>query len=801
MDTLRRDLTHSARALSRTPGFTAVVLVILALGIGATTAIFSVVKGVLLDPLPYKDPAQLVQLHEKRPRTGRVRNAVSVPDFVDWKQQSTAFADVAAVTGSAYTVSSEHGAELIQGAEVTSNFFHLLGIEPQIGRSFLPEDAKPGRNQVVILSHGLWQRRFGGDRGILDRTITLTGKPFTVIGVLPPMTHVIAKESEIWEPLVVDPGASRGRHFLNVYGRLKAGVSIEQARVEMDLLASRLEQQYPNENTGHGVNLFSLEEEVTGNVRPALFVLLGAVGLLLTLACVNVANLYLSRAVQRQRELSIRIALGARTATLIRQSLTESLLLSVAGGTAGVGLAYFALQALVAADPGNLPRLENVRVDVQVLLFALAVSVAVGVLFGLAPALSAAKTRIAGALKEGGRSSTGGVARNKTRKVLVIAEIALAFSLIIAAGLMLQSFVRLAKVNPGFDPNNVLTATFALMGPSYAEAPARLAFVRGLEDRMRRLPGVMDVGATSAMPLRGRDSGWNFVIAGRPPLPYSQQPNGRFRVTTPDYFKTLRIPLRSGRLIEQRDSEKAPPVLVVNETLARQYWPDEDAVGKRISLSGETVVFEIVGVVADVKHYSLGGETRAEMYFPYAQMPQIAMTLVVRTAGDPTALASALRKEIANLDKGQPIINVRSLDDLLSTSVAQPRLYSVLLGSFSALALMLAALGIYGVMSFAVRQRTHEIGVRIALGARAGGVRAMIMREGLLLAGLGTGLGIASSLVLARLLEKLLYGITATDTATFAGAALLLVVVALIACFLPARRATLVDPMVALRSE
>jgi putative ABC transport system permease protein len=801
MDTLRRDILYSLRALVRNPGFSLMALATLALGIGANTAIFSVVKGVLLEPLPYREPARLVELYEKRPRQGRVRNVVSAPDFVDWKKQATVFEDMAALSGAAFTLQGENGAELIRASSVSVNFLRMLGITPRYGRDFLPEEEMPGKNRVVILGHSLWSRRFGADPKIVGQKILLTGEPFIVVGVLADITNVIRNQSEIWRPLTLNAEIPRSAHFLDVFARLKPGVTLARARAEMDTVAARLEQQYANENSGHGVNVFTLDEEVIGDVRPALFILLAAVGLVLLIACANVANLYLARTAERRREISIRTALGAGTGRLVRQLLTEGLLVSLLGGAAGVGLAAWGVRALVAANPGNLPRLRDIRIDGEVLFFTLAISLFTGLLLALAPALYSSRIGLGEALKEGGRGGNESRGRSRVRSLLVVSEIALALMLAIGAGLMLASFDRLSGIHPGFDAANVLTIDVALSGPKYSKGPARAAFFNEYLESLRPLPGVVALGATTTLPLTGRDSGSNFVIEGAPPLAYAQQPNGRFRVVTPGYFETMRIPVRAGRPIAANDTPLAPPVLVVNATLARQFWPNESPLGKRIALSGETKWREIVGVVGDVKHYALDGETRPEMYFPLAQEPSGALSIVVRTANAPENLAGAARRKLAEIDKSQPIAGIQTLEEVLSLSVAQPRLYSALLAIFSTVALLLAAVGIYGVMSYGVRQRKHELGVRMALGARAGVVQAMVLREGLRLAVVGAALGIAGAFAFTRVLGKMLHGIAPTDPATFAGAALLVVAVAAAACYLPARRATRVDPMIALRSE
>jgi len=801
MDTLLNDIRYSLRSMRKSLGFTATAVLTIALGIGANTAIFSVVKGVLLEPFPYRDPDRIVQLYEKRMHQGRVRNPVSAPDFADWQKQSTVFESMSALSGAAYSLTENGPAEFIRGGEVSVNFFGMLGVRPMLGRDFVSGEDQQGKDRVVILSHALWQRRFGSDPNIPGRNIVLSGNAYTVIGVLPPMEHVIRGQMELWKPFVVLANMPRAAHFLDVYARLKPGVSVDQARAEMETIASRLEQQYSAENTGHRINLFPLREEVTGGVERALIILMGAVALMLLVACANVANFALARAIGRRREISIRSALGAGTTRIIRQLLTESIVLSTISGVAGVALAYWLVKALAVANPGNLPRLQSIQVDSLVLLFALAVSLFTGVVIGLAPSLYATKSRLSETLKEGGRASTYHAGGARVRRTLVTAEVALALLLSIGAGLMLQSFVRLTAVSPGFDPHNILAIDIGLTGQRYGDPQARRAFFHDLMNRLRAQPGVTSAGATIALPFSGSDGGTNFLIEGNTGLPYAQQPNARIRVVSSGYFETIRIPLRTGRFIGNTDSENVPPVAVINETMARQFWPDESAIGKRITLSGERKWREIVGIVGDVKHYSLNGETRPELYLPTTQEPVHALTVIARTTFAPERLIATVRHEVAQIDKDQPIARIRTLDELLSRSVAQPRLYSGALTVFSTVALLLAAIGIYAVMSFIVSQRTHEIGVRMALGAPAGEVRLMVLRQGLTLTAIGVLLGVGGALALTRLLRSLLFGIEATDLSTFAGSALLLAIVAAAASYLPARRATRVDPILALRCD
>jgi putative ABC transport system permease protein len=805
MDTLRRDLIHSFRMIANNAGFAAAAIVSLALGIGATTAIFSVVNGVLLEPLPYRDPERLVRLYEKRVQQGRLRNSVSAPDFTDWKAQNTAFESMAALSGDRFTITGDGEPEIVRGSNVSPEFFRLLGIAPRLGRDFLPEEAAKGKDTVAILSHGIWQRRFGGDPRIVGRSVRLNGEPHTIVGVLPDVTLAIRSEApqldpEIWTPLVLGPDSVRSSHYLSVFARLKPGVSAPQARLDMDAVAGRLELQHVSENTGHGVNVFPVTEELVGGVRPALLILFGAVGLVLLVACANVANLALSRTVSRRREISIRAAIGAGTGRILRQLLTESLVLSLLGGAAGALLAHYGLKALALADPGNIPRLALARVDGRVLGFALAISLLTGILVGLAPAFYGAKTGLSEALRSGGRGSSGG-GRHAVRNIFVVAEIALALMLSIGAGLMIQSFGRLVGVHPGYDVTNVLAVDVSLTGPKYNRREDVIVFYRDLLRRLESQPGVLSVGATTALPLTGNDPGFNFVIEGQPPLLYSQQPNGRFRSVAPGYFETMRMSLSAGRTIAPSDLTQSTLVVVVNEALVRQYFPGQNAIGKRIALSGTKDWREIVGIVADVKHLALDADVRPEMFMAFTQFAQNSMSVVVRTASAPAGLAGAVRRELAAIDRDQPIRAMRTGEEILARSVAQPRLYSALLAIFSAIGLLLAAVGVYGVMSFAVGQRTKEMGLRMALGARSGAVVAMVVKQGLRLAAAGVVVGLTGAFAVMRVLGKLLYGIAPNDGATFAGAALLLTVVAAAACYIPARRAARADPIAALRCD
>jgi putative ABC transport system permease protein len=805
MDTLKRDLAQALRMLIHNRGFAAAAILSLAVGIGATTAIFSVVNHVLIEPLPYREPGRLVRVYEKRLLQGRVRNAVSGPDFLDWKARNRVFESMALLDGGLFTITGDSEPEMVRDGGVSPEFFRVLGIAPRYGRDFTPGEDTPGRHQVAILGHEIWQRRFGGDPGIVGRSIRLSGAPYTVIGILPPLTLTIRSEApqfdpEIWTPKVISNDYVRGFHNFIVFARLKTGVSLVQARADMDSVTAGLERQYPNDNTGHGANVFSVADELTGGVRPALLILFGAVGLVLLVACANVANLSLARTVARRREISIRTAIGAGAGRLVRQLLTESLLLASRGGAAGAALAVLGIKALVAADPGNIPRLPQVHVDARVLAFTVAVTLLTGVLVGLAPAFYGVRTGLGEALRSG-RSAVS-AARSAGRNLFVIAEIALALMLAIGAGLMIQSFARLTGVRPGYDVNGVLAADISLTGGRYERREDVVGFYRELLRRLEAQPGVVSAGATTALPLTGYDPGFNFSIEGKPEVPYAQMANARFRSISPGYFETMRMTLRAGRQITPADTEHSAPVIAINETLARQYFPGENPIGKRITLAGRTPgAREIVCVVADVKHTTLDGDTKPEIYMPYAQYPQNSMSIVLRAGSSPELLAAAVRREVAAIDRDQPIRTMRTGPDLLARSVAQQRLYSTLLAVFSGVALTLAGIGVYGVMAFAVGQRTQEMGLRIALGARPGAVLAMVVRQGLRPALAGVAAGLAAALALTRLLGKLLYGIAPNDVLTFAGAAALLTLVAAAACFLPARRASRADPMSALRCD
>jgi len=815
MTTLWQDLRYAIRMLHKNPGFTVIAVVALALGIGANTAIFSVVNAVLLRPLPFADSEQLVMVWERRPRQNRESGPVAPADFLDWQKQNQSFSAMAAYSGSAFNLTGA-GAEPDQltGQFVTNEFFQVLGAKAALGRTLLPGVDLPGGNRVAVLSHGLWQRRFSGDTSVIGRNITLDEESFTVVGVMPPEFQYPASETQLWTapkgtapeaglPGSPDPATVRSLHYLNVIARLKPGVTHAAAQAEMETIAGRLEQQYPDANTGHTARVVGLHEQLVGDVRQALIVLLSAVGFVLLIACANVANLLLARGAGREREMSIRTALGAGRWRLVRQLLTESVLLAALGGVIGLLIALWGTDVLVAISPESFPRVQEINLDGRVIGFTLLVSISTGVIFGLAPALQVSRLDLNSSLKDGGRGSAEGFGRRRLRSALIVAEVALTMILLVGAGLMIRSFDRLMRVDPGFRADNLLTMELSLPQARYGEGEPQTAnFFREILGRIQTLPGVESVGATWILPLSGQGAGSGFDIEGRDPATISERTNSAFSVVSPDYFHTMSIPIVKGREFGDRDTANAPGVSLVNENFARRYFPNEDPLGKRIKRRGdENQWTTIVGVVGDVRQINLAAEPRSEMYFSYLQTPFPFMNVVVRTAADPATLATAVRKEVWAVNPNQPVANVSTVNELLATSTARTRFNTLLLSLFAMIALTLASVGIFGVMSYTVTQRTREIGVRMALGAQSSDVLRLIIRQGMILAAVGIVIGLAAALVITRVMTIVLYSISATDPATFVGIALLLAGVALIACYIPAKRATKVDPMVALRNE
>jgi putative ABC transport system permease protein len=803
MRILLQDLRYGARMLLKNPGFTSIAVITLALGIGANASIFSVVNAVLLRPLPFKEPERLIMIREtKLPQFPEF--SVSPGNFLDWKRRNTVFERLVAISGLTFNLIGTGDPEQLSGMRVTEGFLVMLGAKPELGRDFLPEEDQPGRNNVVILSHGLWQRRFVGDPKIINQTITLSGRIYTVIGVMPATFSFGGRETALWTPMgfTSDDAQNHGGHFLSAIGQLKPGATLEQARSEMSAIAGQLAQEYPDANAGWNVKLLPLQEFIVRSVETALLVLLGAVAFVLLIACANVANLLLARAAGREKEIAIRTALGAGRARIVRQLLTESALLALAGGVAGLLLAKWGTDLLLKLAPQNLPRMSDVSLDGRALAFTAAVTLLTGLIFGLVPALQASKPNLTETMKDaGGRGSTEGGRRQFVRGSLVVLEMASALLLLVGAGLLIKSFWRLQRIDPGFNPNNALTASVALPSRKYPEENQHSAFFQQLLEKVQALPGVQAAGASNVVPLGG-DYVLGFVIEGRPPLPPGAGQSTNYYSVSADYFKAMGIPLLRGRVFTEQDTRNSTRVAVISDSMAKRVFPNEDPIGKRIHVTnGPTVFREIVGIVGDVKQYGLDQDTTLQTYEPYTQQPFSFMTLVVRTAGDPTNLTSAIRNQVLSIDKEQPVSGVRTLEQRVSTSIAQQRFSMLLLGVFAAVAMVLAAVGIYGVLSYAAAQRTHEIGIRMALGARAGNVLKMVIGQGMKLALAGVALGSGAALALTQLMKRLLFGVTAADPMTYVVIALSLTLVALFACWIPARRAAKVDPMVALRVE
>ncbi|HEX8072777.1 MAG TPA: ABC transporter permease [Pyrinomonadaceae bacterium] len=811
MNTLWQDVRFGVRMLMKTPGFTLVAVAALALGIGANTAIFSVVHKVLLQPLPFAEPARLVGLHSRDERDGTLGEAFSYPNFQDLRAQRQLFEGVAAYSrASAFLVGSE-GPEQLRGLVVSADLFPLLGARAALGRVFTTEEDKQGRERVIVLSDALWRQRFNADPKIVGQAITLTSGPATVLGVMPEgFKYPVGEQRvEYYMPLAqsVSPDNfnQRGAVFLSVVARLRAGLTLQQAQAETTRVATQLAAAYPDSNTALGFVLKPLHEDLVGDVRPALYVLLGAVAFVLLIACANVANLLLARAAARQKEIAVRTALGASRGRIVGQLLVESLLLALAGGALGLLLALWGLDLLIAAAPADIPRLHDVKLDPVVLAFTCGVALLTGVVFGLAPAWQASKTDFNDALKEGGRGGTEGLRHNRLRGALVVSEVALSLVLLVGAGLLLQSFWRLLKVDPGFRPERVLAADVLARGKQFAEPAQRAVFFQQVLQRVGQLPGVEAVGAVSPLPLGGNFESYSFRVEGQT-YPRGEEPAADFRVISPDYFRTMAIPVKQGRAFNERDTDKAPPVVVINETFARRFFPGENPTGRRLALDdGEddhAAPREIVGVVGDVRHAGLDQPVTPEMYVPFQQLPPARLSIVTRTtAADPAGVATSVRAAIREVNAEQPVYNVRPVTQLLAQSVARRRFNMLLLGTFAALALVLAALGIYGVMAYSVTRRTHELGIRLALGAQRGDILRLVVGQGMVLVGTGAALGLVAALLGARLMASLLFGVSALDPLTYFGVALLLAAVALVACLIPARRATRVDPMVALRYE
>ena len=816
METLLQDLRYGLRLLVKRPAFTGIAILTLALGIGANTAIFSVVNAVLLRPLPFPEQQRLMTVGQTYPKNRASLSTASYPNFADWKEQDGVFERLAAYYPANFTLTGRDEAVRLNGVVVTHDLFDLLGVSPRLGRAFLPDEDKSGGGSEglpALLSWECWRQRFGSDPNAPGREITLDGANFRIVGVMPAGFNfpIRAQPTDIWLSTARDAGVTgqdtimRGRGYCvwNVVGRIKPAVTLQEAQAEMDLIAANLAAQYPRYNTDVGIRIAPMLEPIVGDIRPTLLLLFAAVGVVLLIACVNVANLLLERAINRQKEITVRLALGASRWRIIRLLLTESMMLAILGGALGIVLALWGTDLFVALSPEGIARLTETRLDLGVLVFTGLASVVTGLVFGLVPALAASRVSLTESLKEGGRGSTSSLRVNRTHSALVVIEVAMALVLLVGAGLLVQSLLRLQRVNPGFDPNNVLTLNLDLPGNQYSPEQS-VAFFRQAVERIESLPGVSAVSTASHLPLSGDVAVTGFNIDGQPTDP-ANRPRGQIQAVSPGYFQTMGIPLTSGREFTARDDQNSPPVLIVNEALVRQYFPNENPIGKRLepsfSMSGKPEMKEIVGVVGDVKHRGLNAKAPPEIYFPHAQMPLSSMTIIVRAATDPHRLINAARDEIQSLDKNVPIYRVRTLDEYISRSIAEPRFNALLIGMFAALALVLTVVGLYGVISCAVSQATHEIGIRMALGAQTSDVIKLVLQRGITLTLIGVVIGLAAAFAMTRLMSKMLFGVQPADPLIFTTISLLLIGVALVACYLPARRATKVDPMVALRYE
>jgi putative ABC transport system permease protein len=809
LETAARDLRQGMRSLLRTPGFAAAALTALALGIGASTAIFSVVEAVLLRPLPYRDPGKLVVIMHN------VDEPVAPANFLDWRRQSTVYEQMGAADLWVPNLTDGDTPESVEAVRVTSDVLPLLGVRPKLGRLFLPEEETPGKDRTVILSDRLWRRRFASDPGVLGRGIHLNGEIYTVVGVMPPgfeFPPFWARGTELWAPLALGArAASRDAQSLRLFARLKSGATLAAARAEMATITSRLEHEFPGSN--RDVTVTPLRELVVGSVRTALLVLLAAVGFLLLIACANVTHMLLARATTRQKEIAVRSALGASRARIVRHVLTESVVLALAGGVFGLLLSVAGVRFLVALAPQVLPRLETIRLDPWVLLFAFGLSLLTGIAFGLAPALEASRRDPARALRSEERGSTEGGRRSRTRQLLVGSEVAFALLLLVGAGLMIRSFAALRNVDPGFNPRDVLTMIVSVAGSTEAAPGRRANFYRELLEKVRAVPGVLSAGAINHLPLAGDIWGWSFTIAGRPKPRPGENSLATYRVVLPGYFRTMRIPILRGRAISDGDRLGTPGVVVVNQQLAERYFPGEDPLGKRITFdNGESNPewLTVVGVVKNAARDQWGAAPYPEVYLPYLQNRNYLerpaavyayMTLVVRGNGDPSHLAPAVRGVIHALDPSVTVSEVQTMDEVVGGSTAGPRFYLLLLGVFASIALILASVGIYGVVSYTVSRRSHEIGIRIALGAGRREVERLVVREAMGPALAGAASGLAAAFALTRLMKSLLYRIGSTDPATFALVCAGLVAVALAASWLPARRAARIDPLEAIRNQ
>jgi putative ABC transport system permease protein len=815
------DVRYALRVLRKSPGFAIIVVLALALGIGANTAIFSVVNAVLLRALPFPDPDRIVMVWSPNPQViaGVDELPPSNADLKDWREQNHVFERLAGFTSRQFNLAGQGDPERVGGAEVTADFLPALGVKPERGRWFTADEDQPGK-RVAVISHALWQRRYAGDQGILGRQITIDGQSYTVAGVMPPgfqfprgselpNFYAFAAQTDVWTPLGLEPKRwnNRGSHMLVALARLKPGTSLQRAQSEMTAIEKRISGQF-EESHGWTAKVVPLHDQIVGGARVALWTLLGAVGFVLLIACANVANIVLARSSARQKEMAIRTAVGATRLHVIRQLLTESVLLSVAGGALGLVLASVGIEVLLSITPADIPRLQGVGIDGRVLAFTALVSVVTGLLFGLAPALQMSSYRLNETLKESGRGSSAASGSRRFRGALVVGEVALALVLLTGAGLLMKSFVHLAQVDPGFHAQSVLTMDLTLPPYKYPTEQKQAAFFQKVLNRVALLPGVGTVGAVSRLPLGNSAEEMDaFAIEGKPTPANGQLALAEYRVCSAEYFRALGIPLMRGRWLTSADAGGRPGVVVISEMLARQYFPGEDPLGKRVKIGGTGSTnswLTIVGIVHDVKHNSLAAPAPPQLYVSYLQSADTQMTLVIRTAGDPLQVVAAARNEVRSVDSDQPVANVRTMEKIVEASVARPRFNMLLFGIFAAVALALAAVGLYGVISYSVGQRAHEIGIRMALGAKRSDVLGMVLRQGMTLVAAGLAVGLAAAVVMSRVLaslSSLLYEVSSTDPVILAGVVLVLAAAAMVACTLPALKATRVDPVTALRCE
>jgi predicted permease len=816
MRLLAQDLRYALRMLRKNPVSTAIMVASLAIGIGANTAIFSVVNGLLFQPLPYPHPDRLAVLWLRSPGIGILQDWPSPGQYIDIQTGNHVFEEMSIAQGNSFNLTGLMQPERVEGIRTSSSLFHLLGAKPLLGRTLLADDDQPGKPPVAILSHGLWQRLFGGDAQVIGRSITLSGQQFTVAGVLRPdfllnnevMPTVASIEHiEIFVPLPLGADAvnRRGDENFNILARLKPGVTIEQAQSEVSAIAARIREKDKRDRT-FTISVVPLLDQVVGDVRPALLVLLGAVALVLLIACANVANLLLARATSREKEVAIRAAIGAGRSRLIRQMLTESVVLGLAGGAAGLVVAAWTLYFIRDLNPGNIPRLDQIGINPSVLAFTMFISILTGILFGLAPALRVARVDLNASLKSGGRSSQidGGfnVARHGLRSLLVVTELAISLVLLIGAGLLIRSFGRLLSVPPGFNPDHVISMRMAVAGAKYRESQSTLQFFHQLGERILQLPGVKAQGGVTSLPFT-TSVGWGGItIEGYTPPPSQPELQVDLRVATTDYFRTMEVPLVKGRFFTDRDTKDAPQVVLIDQKMAQRFWPGGDAIGKRVKQGGpKDPWLTIVGVVGIVKEYGLDIDGRMVVYYPHQQLPTNGLYIVARTGTDPATVSSAIIQQVHALDPDVPVYDVRTMPDRLRGSLARQRFSMTMLGAFAGFALVLAAVGVYGVMSYLVTQGIHDIGVRIALGAQQGNILGLVLRQGMTVALIGIAGGLAGAFALTRLMASLLFGVSATDVATFSAVAVFLVIIALVATYVPARRAMNVDPLRALRWE